>query len=132
MLLDELTALERARRADEPLEGEAARLLDQSFKGWSPAPASPAASEDANALLPEDGTMERRDLESVFVLLATVADVMETLGDTPMERMRDGVAVLGRLLPHTQPSPGRYREILRLYGGALRTALEGIHRAVGP
>ena len=55
------------------------RALERRFARWFPEP-RPGAGEN---LPPEEGTMERGDLEAVVVLLATVAEVKTNVGDAP-------------------------------------------------
>lgn len=159
-LLDELGALgrerdlaamerlgEHGRRAREhasgagavavvPGEGERARVeaiqrdrraLDHRFQRWFPAPQETGAHA---ALPPEEGTLERHDLESVVVLLATIAEVVRLVEGSELARKADAIDLLERLLADTRLSPARYESVLVTYPAQLKAALETIHRCV--
>lgn len=152
-LLDELGALGRTRdlaamerldrnqllvRTDRPLlvakgEGERARVesaqrdrraLDFRFRRWFPPPS------DSPVLPPEEGTLERGDLESVIVLLATITEVVGLVEGSELARQADAIDLLERLLPDARLSPARYEAVVTQYPGQTKAALEALHGAV--
>lgn len=139
--LRDLDALDRQQRMDRPedpaLAGEGGRghleahfhdthAINRRFERWFPIP-EPTPAEDNT--LPEAGTLERDDLESVAVLLATVAEVIELVASSELERRADAIEMLERLLPHSRLSPARYDAIVRMYPAAIETALRAVHAA---
>ena len=119
-------------------EGQRARLealyndelaVQRRFRRWFPPSQTPGAGAEAalQHLPPQPGTLERDDLDAVIVVLATVADVVEAVGATPIGRMADAVDMLDRLLPNARLTPARYHELLRLYPGELAEALQAVH-----
>ncbi len=96
-------------RTSSMTEGEKARaralhrdrlsLVDQ-FDRWFPKP----------ALSVTDGE-ESSDAEAVSVVLATVAEVLDTVGGSDLARRADAIDLLERLLPDSRLSPARWREV---------------------
>lgn len=120
-----------------PGEGERARVeairrdrraLDHRFERWFPPPQTPAASGPGTD--PEEGTLERHDLESVVVLLATIAEVVRLVEGSELARKADAIDLLERLLADAKLSPARYEAVLSRYPAQLRNGLETIHRCV--
>jgi hypothetical protein len=146
--LRELDRADRDRRieraeVDAAGEGERARLealhrddvaLERRYERWFP---SLVAGESGRELdpfalrraLPPEGSLERDDLDAVLVALASVAEVVETVGSARLSRQADAVEMLERLLPDARISPARYQEILRDYPGAVEGALAAVHGA---
>lgn len=120
-------------------EGERARLealyrddiaLRRRYERWFPRPSGGARFREMQAVrLPPEGTVERDDLDSTLVVLATIADVVEGVGSFRRGREADAVDILERLLPDARLSPARYHEVLRLYPDALAPALDAVHGA---
>ena len=153
-LLDELGGLGRGRdlaamerleknqllvRTDRPLlvtegEGERARVesaqrdrraLDFRFRRWFPLPSDAPLTPP-----PEDDTLERHDLESVVVLLATITEVVGLVEGTELARQADAIDLLERLLPDARLSPARYEAVLAGWPSHTKGALDAVHRAV--
>jgi hypothetical protein len=136
----------REREGDAAGEGERARLealyhddlaLKRRYERWFPAAlaaaAAPGPSAATTALAvagPEPGTLERDDLDSVQIVLATIAEVVESVGSQRLGRQADAVDLLERLLPNARLSPARYLEVVRSYPAALAPALAALHGAV--
>lgn len=141
----DLAAMERLeqnqrmiRRDNPPViaagEGERARVesaqrdrraLDFRFHRWFPPPSETAASPP-----PEAGTLERADLDSVIVLLATIAEVVGLVEGTELVRQADAIDLLERLLPDARLSPARYESVLRAHPSQTKAPLEAVQRAV--
>ena len=147
--LRELDRLDRERRleraeVDAAGEGQRARLealyrddraLKRRYERWFPPPlvVSDIASTHQQAIAraqPSEGTLEHDDLDSVMVVLATIAEVVEAAGSAPLGRQADAVDLLERLLPDARLTPARYHELLRSYPAELAPALEAVHGAV--
>jgi hypothetical protein len=143
-----LDRVDRERRIERPDldavgEGERARLealqrddhaLERRYQRWFPPPigAPGARAPDRHALrraLPPEGSLERDDVEAVLVMLATIAEVVDTVASARLARQADAVDMLERLLPDARLSPARYHEILRDYPGAVEGALAAVHGA---
>ncbi len=142
--LRDLDRVDRERRIERPDldtvgEGERARLealyrdelaLTRRYERWFPRPAEPGEGPPSTALAhvaPQDGTLERDDLDSVLVVLTTIAEVVETVGSARLGRQADAVDLLERLLPNARLSAARYHEVLRLYPNEVAAALEAVH-----
>jgi hypothetical protein len=102
------------------------RTLDRRYQRWFPEP----RRDDSPALPPAEGTLEQEDLESVIILLCTIAEVIEVVDDAPLARRADAIDLFERLLPNARLSPARYLEILELYPSQAASALEALHAAV--
>lgn len=144
----ELDRVDRERRIERndvetaAGEGERARLealyrddraLQQRFDRWFPPPPPVDAGPTSTALTraaPEAGTLERDDIDSMLVVLTTIAEVVETVGSAKRGRQADAVDLLDRLLPDARLTPARYHELLRSYPGELAPALEAVHGAI--
>jgi hypothetical protein len=122
-------------------EGERARLealyrddraLQRRFDRWFPsAPEAPTETTLALAKIgPQEGTVERDDIESMLVVLTTISEVVQTVGSNRLGRMADAVDLLDRLLPHARLSPARYHELLRSHPQELGPALAAVHGSV--
>ncbi|MCH9685304.1 MAG: VWA domain-containing protein [Deltaproteobacteria bacterium] len=147
--LQELDRIDRERRLERADieavgEGERARLealyrddraLLRRYERWFPAPlvvadlASPNQQAIARAQ-PVPGTLEHDDLDSMMVVLASVAEVVEAAGSTVLGRQADAIDLLERLLPDARLSPARYHELLRAYPVALAPGLDAVRGAV--
>jgi hypothetical protein len=144
--LDRSDRERRIERADVEAagEGERARLealyrddlaLERRYAQWFPRPAAPPPDEASvsTALVraaPDEGTLERDDLDSALVVLATIAEVVEAVGSHRLGRQADAVDLLERLLPNARLTPARYHEVLRGYPFQIAPALEAVHGAV--
>ncbi|MCX4241768.1 vWA domain-containing protein [Paraliomyxa miuraensis] len=149
--LRELDRMDRERRIERAEveaagEGERARLealyrddlaLQRRYERWFPrplvatieVPSAPSGSVALERPVPPEGTLERDDLDSALVVLATIAEVVETVGSQRLGRMADAVELLERLLPDARLTPARYHEVLRSHPRAIAAALEAVHRA---
>lgn len=107
---DELAG--EGRRASTDARNRDARALGHRFERWFPAP---PPSEHAMVEAPEPGTLERDDLDSVIVLLATIAEVVELTEGSELGRRADALDLLERMLPDARLSPARYRAVLGRY-----------------
>jgi hypothetical protein len=147
-LLDEMSALGKARdiEALEALDvhaehlgevglGHAARasalfkdrdMLDRLYTRWFPEPSTGEAD------LPPIGTRRRDDLDSMLVVLATIAEVTSVVGGSTLARKADAIELLERLLPDARLSPASWDQTLRAHPSALRSALAALHAAVEP
>ncbi len=124
---------------DEPLpltEGERARIaaahrdrvvLDSAFARWFPEVVSPQTTIE-----PELGSEDDCDLEALRVVLATVADVTDLVGGSPLYRKADAIELVERLLGDASLTPWRYVELLERYPTQAREALAPVHAAVAP
>ncbi|MCA9656635.1 MAG: VWA domain-containing protein [Myxococcales bacterium] len=140
--VDRERRLERADLESAAGEGERARLealyrddraLQQRFDRWFPPSIEADAGPRSTALRrtsPEEGTLERDDLDSMLVVLTTISEVVETVGSGKRGRQADAVDLLDRLLPDARLTPGRYHELLRSYPDLLAPALQAVHGAV--
>ncbi|MCA9706958.1 MAG: VWA domain-containing protein [Myxococcales bacterium] len=142
--LDRLDRERRIERADIEAagEGQRARLealykddraLQRRYEHWFPRPLTGPGPAPPGALVraaPQDGTLERDDLDSTLVVLTTIAEVVESVGSNRLGRQADAVELLERLLPDSRLTPGRYHEVLRTYPAQLGPALEAVHGAV--
>jgi len=144
--LDRVDRERRLTRADVETagEGQRARLealyrddrsLQRRYSRWFPAPlhaADVTAPSDRALARPEpvEGTLEHDDLDSVLVMLAAIAEVVESAGSTRLGRQADTIDLLERLLPDARLTPGRYHELLRSYPVQLGPALAAVHGAV--
>jgi len=128
-LLDELEEVQRDRRGASlaVLQADDPASLGRRFMAWFPEPDEADLKPDAKALWPEEGTLEHEDLESCLVLLASVAECIESIGSSALERQRDALEMMESLLPHARLTPARYQEVVRLYPAALSRALEVVH-----
>ena len=139
--------LERADGGEEHLAGEGERAslealhrdhraLARRFARWFPAPRDPRpelsapGSREPAAPAPEHGTIERDDLESVLVLLATIAEVVELIEGSELGRQADAIDLLERMLPDARLSPARYHFVLQRYPEHVAAGLEAVHAAV--
>ena len=142
--LRDLDRTDRERRVDpEALammgEGERARLealyrddlaLDRRYQRWFPKPAQlPRYGEELQRAMPPDGTRERDDLDSLLVVLSTIAEVVATVGSYRRGRRADAVDMLERLLPDARLSPARYHELLGAYPVVTSAGLTAVHAA---
>lgn len=116
-------------------EGQRARLeiahrdhqaLQRRFVRWFPA----VADEIENLAVPSEETLEADDVESVIVVLASIAEVVEAVSTDAYSRKADSLDLLERLLPNARLSPGRYGTILKLYPAAIAPALSNLHGAI--
>ena len=116
---------ERARTEALMRDG---RALDRRFARWFPAP----EKQPIVTPLPEEGSVERDEVEAVILALATVAEVIEVTSGSPLARRADAIELFERLLPDAGLTPWRYEEILRAQASNLDGALTVVHRAVAP
>ncbi|MEM9453572.1 MAG: vWA domain-containing protein [Myxococcota bacterium] len=144
--LDRMDREQRIERTDIDTagEGQRARLealyrddraLTRRYARWFPPPLAGATvgPPPCGALVraaPDEGTLERDDLDSALVVLTTIAEVVESVGSSRLGRQADAVELLERLLPDSRLTPARYHEVLRTYPGELGPALEAVHGAV--
>lgn len=149
----ELGAFERARRlgtlddgseadsVDNILAGEGnrasleamhrdRRALAMRYARWFPQ-AIDTRNDRAQAVMPpEPGTLEHADLESVLVVLATIAEVVELIDESELARQADAIELLERMLPDARLSPARYHGILTTYAGQVAGMLRVVHATV--
>jgi hypothetical protein len=121
--------------ADLQGEGVRARLelahrdhqaLERRFRRWFP-----AVEEEIQSLaVPGEETLEADDIESLIVVLASIAEVVEAISSDVYSRKADSLDLLERLLPNARLSPARYSTILKLYPAALAPALSAFHGAI--
>tara|TARA_R110002096_G_scaffold44524_8_gene119839 strand:+ start:40847 stop:42877 length:2031 start_codon:yes stop_codon:yes gene_type:complete len=132
---DRTQILERPEERCLEGEGHRARLealqrdydaLSRRYDRWFPEP----CEAGAKATLPNSGTLEAHDLESVIVVLATIADVVVSVSSDRYLRRADALDILERLLPNARLSPGRYSVVLKLYPHATAGALTVLKAAV--
>lgn len=144
--LDRMDREQRIERTDVEAagEGQRARLealyqddraLARRYERWFPRPlvgpsVGPVPPGALVRAAPEEGTLERDDLDSTLVVLTTIAEVVESVGSARLGRMADAVELLERLLPDSRLTPARYHEVLRSYPEQLGPALEAVHGAV--
>ncbi len=99
--------------------------VTRRFERWFP-----RATPKAKSATPAAGSLEADDLESLIVVLASIAEVVESISSDPYSRRADALDLLERLLPNARLSPGRYFVVLTLYPQAIAAALTLLHGAV--
>jgi hypothetical protein len=131
-LVDEIAA--RGKKRDtEALEALDARAEANAELGIGEADLSEAEKARARALYRDRAALERQfdrwfprppegtsaaslppspDIESVTVLLSTVAEMIGVVGGSDLSRMADAIDLLERLLPDARLTPARYQEVL--------------------
>ncbi|MBL4635472.1 MAG: VWA domain-containing protein [Kofleriaceae bacterium] len=119
-------------------EGQRARLelaqrdheaLLRRFQRWFP-PTPDTDRSDTGLAVPGEETLEADDVESIIVVLASIADVVEAISSDAYSRRADALDLLERILPNARLSPARYRTILKLYPTTLAPALRALHGAI--
>jgi hypothetical protein len=122
-------------------DGERARIealrkdrvaLTARFERWFPEPkpsASPSSLSSPSPLT-KPGTQERDDIDATCCALASVCEVVELLGGSPLARQADAIELLERLLPDARLSPARYRAVLREFPDAIAPSLLAVRAAV--
>ncbi len=147
--LQELDRIDRERRLERSDveavgEGERARLealyrddraLLRRYQRWFPTPlvvadVASAQQQTIARAQPAEGTLEHDDLDSMMVVLASIAEVVEAAGSTLLGRQADAIDLLERLLPDARLTPARYHELLRSYPVELAPGLDAVHGAV--
>lgn len=114
------------------------RALARRYARWFPEPAArhdaraatTALAKRAAARPPEPDTLEAQDLESVLVLLSTIAEVVELMEHSELVRQADAVDLLERMLPDARLSPTRYHAVLETYAHQVAGALQAVHASV--
>lgn len=119
------SAGEGARARLEALYQDDLALL-RRYQRWFPE----IEEGQESSLLPAENTSESDDLNSLLVVLATITEVVESVGSTRLGRRADAVDLLERVLPNARLTPARYHELLRLYPTAASTSLAELHSAV--
>ncbi len=147
-LVDELFDLDRARDLEAmerteaelrasadmgiELDGEAARrealardlrAIERRFARWFPEPVS-----DKGAGKGDD--VEGEDVDAAYVVLATVAEVVTTVGGSTLARRAEAIDTLERLLPDAGLTPARYLQAVR--ATSLEKALVAVRSSVAP
>ena len=145
--LDEDTRARRLERPgdDDDLAGEGERAaveamhrdrraLGRRYRHWFPDSVLDShRSQNAQALAvmpPESDTVQHDDLESVLVVLATIAEVVELIEDSELSRQADAIDLLERMLPDARLSPARWHAILGTYAVQVGGLLQAVHVSV--
>lgn len=102
------------------------QALAHRYLRWFPEP----RSDRHGTQPPEEGTLEQDDLESVVILLHTIAEVVEIVDDAPLARQADAIDLFERLIPNARLTPSRYQAMLNSYPDQTASALGAVHAAV--
>lgn len=110
------------------------RALARRYQHWFPDSildaVRPAHSQAMAVMPPEPGTIQHEDLESVLVVLATIAEVVELIEDSELSRQADAIELLERMLPDARLSPARWHAILATYPVQVGGLLQAVHASV--
>jgi hypothetical protein len=93
--------------------------LERQFDRWFPRP-----PEGTSSTLPPSP-----DIDSVTVLLSTVAEMIGVVGGSDLSRMADAIDLLERLLPDARLTPARYHEVLAQAAADLAKPLAAVRQA---
>lgn len=101
------------------------RALSLRFGRWFPVVDEKAQDKPLSSA-------DTQDLDSVFVILSTVSEVVQVVGGSDLARRSDAIELLERLLIDARLTPRRYEEILSAYPRHLTPGLRALHQAVSP
>lgn len=114
------------RRALFELAQRDYEALNRRFQRWFPS----VKEQEESVAVPSEETLEADDLESMIVVLVSIAEVVEAISSDAYSRRADSLDLLERLLPNARLSPARYRTILKLYPSAIAPALNALYGAI--
>jgi hypothetical protein len=125
------------RRALEEAATRDQRSLDKRLDRWFP---DPGIGEPPSDGAPPRGEVagqlpaaERRDLDAMRIVLATVVEVVGDLGAEPSLRAADALDLLERLLVDARLTPARYDELVRRHTRRLARELAAVRACIrGP
>jgi hypothetical protein len=124
--IEELAVLRRERDLGEAGMNDP-YSVSRRFLRWFP---SPKKLEPDRAPPPEAGTVERRDVETMIVVLSTIAEVLRLIEGSDQVRQADAIDLLERMLPDARLSPARWDLVMAHWPAAMREALVAVHDAV--
>jgi hypothetical protein len=116
--------------------------LERQFDRWFPPPPEGATTPMVRGSAPDTPEDPRLaslrsaslvppspDIDSVTVLLSTVAEMIGVVGGSDLSRMADAIDLLERLLPDARLTPARYHEVLAQAAADLAKPLAAVRQA---
>ena len=118
------SALSDGQRAQRDAAARDRRALTERYERWFI-----ATDEHEGAEQTASSPAQSSEIDSVVVVLSTVAEVVGELGGDELARKADAIDVVERLLPDARLSPARFDELLRQAQPQVRAALAAVHAA---